>query len=390
MALRWIGFLGVVMRAGGATGEVYFSDSTIELSGSGARASRSCMLVLLPARTLGETAAPRLILLSEGLSRLSFGIANAIQYESVELVRNNTRMPLIGSTGVTAQQFLASDMGKAIKSRRLFFVTARRVDTGKLVSSRYEPLDFDAILRRLETHCPFDAEALMADVSDRERAERALGLSQSDIRLIRWAISKRLTNSSREPDTRAALSPSERSYLKRYAAENGLPATQYLTAELVQRLKSEGAELARLAPPPAQPSPPAHPTALPPSRPAVPYGVFTFRLCNHSDVPIAVALSHHKGVNDERFSVEGWWIIEKGQCQTRRYPKGWFYFYGEQRNSGGARFWGKNDLMLCVEYPGPFERVNTPDYSCDKPRLKGFHAINIGPRQNEYTFNMNN
>jgi hypothetical protein len=156
MALRWIGFLGVVMRAGGAAGEVYFSDSAIELSGSGARASRSCMLVLLPARTLGETAAPRLILLTDGLSRLSFGIANATQYESVELVRNNTR------------------------------------------------------------------------------------------------------------------------------------------------------------------------------------------------------------------------------------------FYGEQRNSGGARFWGKNDLMLCVEYPGPFERVNTPEYTCDKAMLKGFHAINIGPRQHEYTFTMNN
>jgi hypothetical protein len=221
MALRWIGFLGVVMRAGGAAGEVYFSDSTIELSGSGARASRSCMLVLLPARTLGETAAPRLILLTDGLSRLSFGIANATQYEGVELVGNNTRTPLTGSTGVTAQQFLVSDMGKAIKSQRLFFVTARRVDTGKLVSSRYEQLDFDAVLRRLETHCPFDAEALMADVSDRERAERALGLSQSDIRLIRWAISKRMTNSSREPDTRAALSPAERSYLKRLPPRTG-------------------------------------------------------------------------------------------------------------------------------------------------------------------------
>jgi hypothetical protein len=126
-------------------------------------------------------------------------------------------------------------------------VTAQRNDTGKLVSSRYERLDFDAILRRIEAHCPFDAEALMSDTFDRERAERALMLSPADLKRIRWALNKRMTGSSSEPEARPALSPAERSYLKRYAAENGLPPSQYLTADVSRKLTPEGAELERLA-----------------------------------------------------------------------------------------------------------------------------------------------
>ena len=152
-ASAFAGLIAATLAAGSAAGETYFSDATAELSGSGARASRSCKLVLVPAQSLG--AAPRLMLLTDGLSRLSFGIEGAAQYESVAVVRNNTRMPLIGSTGVTAQQFLTSDMGKAVKSQRLFFVTARRVDSGKYVSSRYERIDFDAVQRRIEANCAF-------------------------------------------------------------------------------------------------------------------------------------------------------------------------------------------------------------------------------------------
>jgi hypothetical protein len=95
------------------------------------------------------------MLLTDGPSRLSFGIENATQYEGVALVRSNTRTPLIGSTGVTAQQFLVSDAGKAIQSQRLFFVTARRVDSGKYISSRYERIDFEAVQRRIEANCAF-------------------------------------------------------------------------------------------------------------------------------------------------------------------------------------------------------------------------------------------
>jgi hypothetical protein len=253
---RWTsafgGLIAAILTASNAAGETYFSDSTAELSGSGARASRSCKLVLQPTQSLG--AAPRLMLLTDGLSRLSFGIEGAAQYESVAVVRNNTRTPLIGSTGVTAQQFLTSDMGKAVKSQRLFFVTARRVDSGQYVSSRYERIDFDAVLRRLEANCPFDAEALMSDIFERERAERALSVSPSDLKSIRWALARKYGNASSEPQGNSLL-PTERTYLKRYAVDHGLPASQYLNPEVVQKLKLEAPP-----PPPQAPPPPVRTT----------------------------------------------------------------------------------------------------------------------------------
>ena len=118
-------------------------------------------------------------------------------------------------------------------------------------------------------------------------------------------------------------------------------------------------------------------------------GYFTFRLCNHSNVPIVVAMSHHPIPADEGYVVEGWWVIERSQCATRRYPKGWFYFYGEERGSFGSRYWGGTDTKLCVAYPGPFTRRNTNGFTCDEKLLKGFRAVFIKPDQNDYTFNFN-
>ena len=245
LALRWIGLVGVATFATSAAGEVHFSDASVEISGNGRRSD--CKVVLLPAQTLGEAQAPRLTFHTVGLSRLSFGIESPAQYGGVTLVQHNLRMPLVVRSNAAPQEFLSGETAKALRSQRVFFLTAQRNDSGKLVSSRYEHLDFDAILRRVEAHCPFDAEALMSDTFDRERAERALTISPSDLKRIRWALNKRMTGSSSEPETRPALSPAERSHIKRYAVENGLPVSQYLTADVSRKLTLEGAELERLA-----------------------------------------------------------------------------------------------------------------------------------------------
>ena len=147
------GVLAAMLAATSAAGQTLYSDATVEISGSGTGSSRNCKVVLLPAQSLGD--GPRLMLLTDGPTRMSFGIENATQFQAVALVRNNARTPLIGSTGVTAQQFLTSDVGKAIQSQRVFFVTARRVDFGKYVSSRYERMDFEAVQRRVESNCAF-------------------------------------------------------------------------------------------------------------------------------------------------------------------------------------------------------------------------------------------
>ena len=229
----------------------------VQIEGTGPRTARRCTIVLKPSATLGDTLAPRLRLLTEGLDRLSFGLANESEFGESELVRNNTRQPFAGGASVTAPQFRTSDIGKAVASQRVFFVTAKRKDSSKYVSNRYELPDFDAILARVEASCAFDAEALMADVSTRVRAEQSLALSASDLKLIRWALARKYAGSFAAPEPRSELGDADRMYLRRYAVENGLPASRYLTAELARKLAADGAAIAGL-------SAPASPTAPPP------------------------------------------------------------------------------------------------------------------------------
>jgi uncharacterized membrane protein len=349
--------------------------------------------VLVPTQTLGDAQAPRLTLVTDGLTRLSIGVDRAEQYQGTVTVQDNLRQPLPSTASASIEQFLSTDLAKALKSQRLFFITARRNDTGKLVSSRYERVDFDAILVRLEENCPFAAEALMTDVYPRERAERSLGVSQSDLMLIRWALNKRYNGSSSQPEPRPVLSQAERIYLRRYAAENGLPASLYLTSEVVQKLRSEGTTLANLAKPALPPvgsTPPWSPLPSPITPPPPVYSdYFTFKLCNRSKVTISLAVNSRVSPTDTEFNIQGWWTVNQGDCTNMTFPKGWFYFYGEQRNSGGKKFWGSSAAKFCVIYPGPFSVPHGGPVKCDPRRLKGFNAVLIGREQDEYSINLN-
>jgi len=250
-----IGALAAALFATPAASEIYFSDASVEVSGVGPRPSRNCTVLLRPAQTFGENA-PRLTLVTSGAAQLSFGVEKPGQYSGLVIVQNNTRQPLVGADNASIEQFRVSDLGKAIRSQRLFFVTAQRSDSGKFVSSRYERIGFDAILAKVETACPFDAESLMTDLSARQRAEQALSISASDLVLIRWALTKKYSGSSTKPEPSASLSPQERAYLKRYAADSGLALSQYLTTDTARKLIAEAQLAAFLAPrPPLPPAP---------------------------------------------------------------------------------------------------------------------------------------
>jgi hypothetical protein len=203
-----------------------------------------------------------------GAAQLSFGIDKPSQYTSQLIVQRNGRQPFATVESGTVDQFRASDIGKALKSRRLFFVTAQLAGGGKFVSSRYEGVDLDAILAKVEAVCPFDAESLMSDLSAREQGERTLRTSVSDLTLIRWALGQKYGALSGKPDQAPSLSAQERGYLKRYAGDNGLPLSQYLTAESARRLTAEGQALANLASPLATPTPSAAPWPTPSSTPS--------------------------------------------------------------------------------------------------------------------------
>lgn len=239
--------------------EVYFSLGNTEISGSGPRKSRSCTILLKPAQTLGVVSAPRLMLVTTGRSTLTFGLDRPSSYSSLTIVQHNTRRPFPASGNVTLEVFRDSQIAKALKSGQLFYITAQLSSTGEYVSSRFEDVGFDALLREIELNCPFDAESLMTDTSSRERAERDLALSTDDLALIRWALNKRYGGAASAPDAWFTLSELDRTYLKRYASENGLPISRYLTADCARTLILEG-QLARNAAlsqhSPSQASPP--------------------------------------------------------------------------------------------------------------------------------------
>jgi uncharacterized membrane protein len=382
-------FSGALLLAahlpGIANAQVY-SDATLELNVTGSAGARSCTAILKPKQTLGD--APRLVLTTGWLAELSFGLVGGEQLQNAVIVQDNLRRPFVAASKTTAENFLSTELGKALRSARLFFITAKRND--KFVSARYEGVDFDAVLQKIEQHCPFDAESLMRNTSPREQRERSLSLSALDLKRIRWALSKKYSNSCAEPDTRLILSTTERGYLRRFTAESGLPVSRYLTSDSAQRLSAAGATTERECKPAAPPPSPPPPSAPPPMTTFDSRGHFTFRLCNRTNFAISVAMSHHPTPSDTGFVIEGWWTIEAFQCGTRRYPKGWFYFYAEVRGSNGSRYWGTNDTKLCVTYPGPFNyRITTTDVRCEAKLLKGFYSVFIKPDQEDYTFTLN-
>ena len=210
--------------------------------------------------------APRLVLTATGRSTLTLGVDRPASYSSLTLVQHNIRWPFLASSNINLEVFRDSQIAKALKSGQLFYITAQLRSTGEYVSSRFDDVGFDAILREIQFNCPFDAESLMNDTSSGERAERDLALSNDDLALIRWALNKRYGGANSAPDARFTLSELDRTYLKRYAFENGLPISRYLTADCARTLTLEGrgARDAALSQHSAPQAPPAYRDAVPP------------------------------------------------------------------------------------------------------------------------------
>lgn len=117
----------------------------------------------------------------------------------------------------------------------------------------------------------------------------------------------------------------------------------------------------------------------------------TFRLqvCNHSTVQASVATVSQVSPTDDRYVVEGWWSVGPGSCEWIGYfPQGWFYHYAEQTNTQEI-VWEGTDAHLCVQYPGPFQRINTANYTCQSnERLRGFTGDLISPNTGTFTWNL--
>ena len=115
---------------------------------------------------------------------------------------------------------------------------------------------------------------------------------------------------------------------------------------------------------------------------------FSLKVCNTSKVSASVAISNLVGVGDKRFEVQGWWTVASGDCDTLgNFPQGWFYIYAEQTNTG-QEVW-EGDFPLCVQFPGPFDRINSAGVTCSSDELKLFTAEEIPSTTGTFTYTLN-
>lgn len=233
-----------------AFAETYHKDAVFEITGTGARNWRQCTVQFFPKQTLGDAQAPRLQLVTGGLEKVSIGLENGARLQDAEFVQNNVRKAFASVLDANVGQAKTSELWGALSSQKVFFVTAKSAETSKYVSSRYEGINTEFVLTKIEEYCPFFAEALMSDVSRRERAEQGLSLTSTDLKYVRWALGKRYSGLSSEPSYRTALGSDDRDLLKRYYAEHGLAASQYLTPQTYRVLRAEGVRAEELARPP--------------------------------------------------------------------------------------------------------------------------------------------
>jgi uncharacterized membrane protein len=117
---------------------------------------------------------------------------------------------------------------------------------------------------------------------------------------------------------------------------------------------------------------------------------FAFVVCNHTNVTASVATDSLVSPTDDRFVVQGWWSVPPQTCSTiGNFPQGWFYYYAEETNTQ-AVVWSGTALQLCVQHPGPFERINTANYTCGSNEvLRGFAATEVSSTTGTFTLNLN-
>ena len=110
------------------------------------------------------------------------------------------------------------------------------------------------------------------------------------------------------------------------------------------------------------------------------------RVCNSSPLQAFTVMASRVSVTDQRWVLRGWWSVPAGQCiNAQRVPKGWVYDYSESEKSR----WDGKDVNLCVQYPGPFERIINQSDQCPPEQLKGFTGVQLtDPQMQSYTITL--
>lgn len=113
--------------------------------------------------------------------------------------------------------------------------------------------------------------------------------------------------------------------------------------------------------------------------------VFDLEFCNQTSDQVAVATAARINPDSSDLSVAGWLLIDAHSCKKRgKFARGNFFAVALVNNSRKG-WYGKE--KHCVEFPGPFERIETTNYACPSGgRVVGFREFNV--TSDKYTWTL--
>ncbi len=365
MAVLLLRFREVAILAGLALFEVSSiaaaSERAYELRTEGVGIAKLCVAELTPTQTTGGSHAPKLSITFDSADNLTINVIGATEYTSIQFVQNNERHPLTKER-IKLSYLSSSKIVAALKSGELFFITSQRQNSGEYVSSRYADLDFEDLLNSVEKSCPYDAEFLLGNRGRRQEIERNLRLNSDQLLLIRWALQARYTSDKEKPLSSLFLEEGDRSLIKRYTRENGIPVSRYLTSISSARLLAEGRKLEE-----------EH------NRTVTRSSLSTiFKACNSGDTTINLSLAVSETIAaPDKYRVSGWFEVKERNCTVLGpVSPGWVHVYGQVGGEDKGYF-RESDVDLCVEYPGPFEKLIVAGANCGSGVRRGFRRIYV-------------
>jgi uncharacterized caspase-like protein len=115
---------------------------------------------------------------------------------------------------------------------------------------------------------------------------------------------------------------------------------------------------------------------------------FMLKVCNKSTRRASVAVMGRVAPDGDDWHVQGWWTVPEGQCSSlKKFVKGTIYLFAQEYGNS-AYAWKGNGPKLCVDFPGPFDRVNRDGYNCrssEKPA--SFSSFNVSDET--FTWDLN-
>lgn len=228
---------GMVMflLAKGASGQVNIPSHSLDRSGAG------CVVTLVPSASRGD--GPRLAVRSRiaGADDIQIGLTGADGLTEVTFVSRNRRTMFQSTPMDRAERIQRMEIWQALAdlaSNELPFHITGRTASGEWVSTRYGAINPLGIIRILETNnCYSSSVVTSRTTAELLTEERALALSQEDIRHIRWVLAARERGRSAiEPTASPTLTAQDRDRLSRFARSVGEAETRYLNRSLANRL----------------------------------------------------------------------------------------------------------------------------------------------------------